>query len=96
MFPPNKYATSLLHKNLIRDGTNPKFSEHGSARKGGDHDASQVGCDEVVDELGITGYGDVEGQVVDILNSGDDDEEMRRGFLKKNGDKIGHEAILKV
>ena len=46
--------------------------------------------------MGITGYGDVEGQVVDILNSGDNDEEMRRGFLKKNGDKIGHEAILKV
>jgi hypothetical protein len=46
-----------------------------------DHNANQVGCWEVVDELGMVGYNDVEGQVVDVLDSSDDDEEMQMGFL---------------
>ena len=46
-----------------------------------------MGYDDEVDELGsMTGYGDVKRQFVNIFDSGDDDEEMKMGFLMKNGD----------
>jgi hypothetical protein len=44
--------------------------------------------------LGITVQKDI--FFVDVLNSDYDDEEMRRGFLKKNGGKISHEVVLGV
>jgi hypothetical protein len=43
-----------------------------------------VGCDEEVAELGMTGYGDMKRQILDVLDSGDDDKEKKRGFLMKN------------
>ena len=33
---------------------------------------------------------------MDVLGSGDDGEEMRRGFLKRNEDLINHETVLKL
>ena len=54
------------------------------------------GYDEEVDELGITGYGDVKRMFVDVFDSGDDDEEKKRGFLMMNGGWISHEAFLGV
>ena len=86
-------------RNLIRDGTNPRISERSSARKGGDQSASQVGCDEEVDELGMIGYSDVDKRFLNIFvgdDSDDDDEEMKRDFLLRSGDKIYHETILGV
>ena len=31
-----------------------------------------------------------------FFDSGNDDEEMKRDFLMKNGEKISHEAVLGV
>jgi hypothetical protein len=43
-----------------------------------------VGNDEEVDVLGMVEYIDMKRQFVDVLDSGDDDEEKKRGFLRKN------------
>lgn len=55
-----------------------------------------VGWDEEVAELGITGYGDVKRQFVNILDSGDDVEERKRGFWMRNVNWISREVILEV
>ena len=43
-----------------------------------------VGCYEEVGDLSMTEYSDVKGQFVNVLDSSDDNEEMKRGFLMKN------------
>jgi hypothetical protein len=55
-----------------------------------------VECDEEVDVLGMVGYNSVKGWFVNILDSGDDVGEMRRGFLMRNGEKISREVVLGV
>ena len=60
------YERPMLNISKLQEGTIPKSSEHGSAQKGGDQSASQVGCDDEVDELGLIGYSDVERKVFDI------------------------------
>jgi hypothetical protein len=52
--------------------------------------------DEQVDELDMAGYNNEKRQFVNILNSGDDDEEMKMGFLMKSGGWINHGAVLGV
>ena len=75
--PPTNMQRPRCTQNLswalrIMDGTIPKFSRHGWAQKGADHDASQVGCcetveyDEEVDELGMNGYDDMKRIFVDV------------------------------
>ena len=54
-----------------------------------------VGYDEEVDKFDMTGYSDVKGQFVSVFDS-DDNEEMKKDFLMKNGEKISHEAVLGV
>ena len=55
-----------------------------------------VGYDNKVDELGINGYINLRRKFVNVFDSDDDDEEMKRDFLMKNEDYINHEAVLKV
>jgi hypothetical protein len=59
-----------------------------------------VGYDEEVDlgELGETGYTDMKRRLFDVRSGddSDDDEEMKRDSLLKNGDWINHEAFLEV
>jgi hypothetical protein len=52
--------------------------------------------DEQVDELDMAGYNDEKRQFVNVLNSGDDDEEMKMGFLMKNAGWISLEVFLGV
>ena len=96
---PSKICNALVAYE-IKDGTNPRSSKHDSARKGVDHGANQdwwgVGNGEKVDKLGETGYFDTKTDFFDDWNSDDDDGEMKRDFLKKNGDLINHEAVLKL
>ena len=52
-----------------------------------------VGYDEEVDDSELR----VMNGSVNVYDSGvDDDEEMKRDFLKKNEGTIDHEAVLKV
>ena len=53
-------------------------------------------CYEKVDGLDMIGYNGVRRQFVNIFDSGDDDEEMKRDFLIRNGDWINHGALLGV
>lgn len=55
-----------------------------------------VDCDEEVDELGMIGYNGEKEQVVKGFDSDDDDEEMKKGFLMKNGGRINHGAVSVV
>jgi hypothetical protein len=52
--------------------------------------------DEQVDELDMAGYNDEKRQFVNVLNSGDDDEEMKMGFLMKNTGWISLKVFLGV
>ena len=45
-----------------------------------------VGYDEEVDEFDIIGYNSMKRWFVNVFDSGDDDEEKKRGFLMKNED----------
>ena len=49
-----------------------------------------------VDELGETGYTDMMRKIFDVWSGDDDDEEMKKDFLLKNGDWINHEAFLEI
>ena len=53
-------------------------------------------CEDEVDELGKTGYSDMRRHFVDVLDSGDDDEEKKRGFWKRNVSWISLGALLGV
>ena len=55
-----------------------------------------VECNGEVDELGVTGCDDKGKQFVNVLDSGDGDEEMKKDFLMRNGGWINHGAILGV
>ena len=45
-----------------------------------------MGYDNNVDELGINGYIDLRRKFVNVFDSDDNDEEMKRDFLMKNKD----------
>jgi len=51
---------------------------------------------EEVDELGMVGYIDMKRLFVDVLDSGDDDEEKKRDFLRKNASWISLGVFLGV
>ena len=51
---------------------------------------------EEVDELGMVGYIDMKRLFVDVLDSGDDDKEKKRDFLRKNASWISLGVFLGV
>ena len=56
-----------------------------------------MGYDEEVDKLGMIGYFDKKRHFfVGILDSGDDDEGKKRGFLRKNASWISLGVFLGV